>query len=176
MKDHDKPSADTLDEATKARIRAEEQYRAQMRAEAEPVNPPPPAPKQMRSFRLESGSPGQGARAARGLLILAVAGGVYWWLAQPHGVATIGGSVVYSVTSSCPVDVTYTTGGTDIQQESKVPSGWTKTVDQSSLTNQLSAQLSCAGGTVTASIARSGETPKTATSSGDYTIASLSYP
>lgn len=161
-----------LSDAEKARIREEEIERAKIRAEIASES----ASKPMRSGKLEKGDPKQNQQALSGLLTLFFIGGAWWWLSQPHAVATTNVRVTYSITSSCPVDVTYTVSGLDTQQESKVPSGWTKTVQQSSLTNQLIAQLQCEGGTVTATVSAPGQAPKSVISSGDYTIASVAYP
>ena len=173
----EKPSE--LDAATKERIRQEEEFRAQVRADQ--AAPAPATP--MRSFRLESPTKSAqtsptpaAASGVGGLLSLMFFGGLaYYFFFMPHGINTTNGQVTYNVSSSCPVDVTYTVNGIDTQQESAVTSGWTKTVDQSSLLNQLTAQLQCKGGTVTATISGSGPA-KSSTSSGDYTIASVSYP
>jgi hypothetical protein len=87
-----------------------------------------------------------------------------------------GGQITYLVESSCPTDVTYTADGDGIQQESDVPDGWTADTSQSDLINTISAQLKCEGGDVTVNISLDGSLVKTATSSGDYSIASVSYP
>lgn len=171
-----------LDEATKERIRQEEAFRAQLRAEQAAPAPEPPKP--MRSFRLEApakAAPGAAKSTSNsglgGVISLIIFGGlIYYFFFMPHGISTTSGQVTYSVTSSCPVDVTYTVSGVDTQQESGVRSGWTKTVDQSSLVNQLLAQLECEGGSVTATISKAGASPKSSSSNGDYTIASVSYP
>ena len=172
------PEAIELDAATKSRIRAEEVERAKVRAElagtkTPDLKAPAEAPK---SFKIQKSDPKSNQQALRGLISLVIIGGIWWWFAQPHGISTTSGQITYTITSSCPVDVTYTVSGMDTQQESKVPSGWTKTVPQSSLLNQLIAQLQCQGGTVTATISKAGETPKSSSSSGDYTIAQVSYP
>lgn len=165
------PAPEGLSETDKARIRAEEEYRAQVRSEQAAASAPPP----MRSFKLEKGDPKQAQGLVSGLLTLLALGGVWWWLARPAGIGTTGGTVTYVVSSSCPVDVTYTVNGMDTQQEQGVPDGWAKTVPASSLTNTLIAQLSC-NGTVGVGIAGQRGPDKTATSSGEFAIATVSYP
>ena len=85
------------------------------------------------------------------------------------------GTFRYEVRSSCPVDVTYTSDGMNTEQVSKVQDGWLATATDPTVA-QVIAQLSCTGGAVTANIYQNGNLVKTATSSGDYTIAHAVYP
>lgn len=75
----------------------------------------------------------------------------------------------YEVYASCPVDVTYVTDQ-GIRQESEVESPWVQEAGDVSLP-QVSAQLKCEGGDVTAEIYDGNTLYRTVSSKGNYAIA-----
>lgn len=75
----------------------------------------------------------------------------------------------YEVYASCPTNVTYSTSQ-GIQQESAVESPWVQDAAGVDLP-QVSAQLTCEAGDVTAEIYRGETLYKTVSSKGDYAIA-----
>ncbi|GGR15877.1 hypothetical protein GCM10008957_30770 [Deinococcus ruber] len=88
---------------------------------------------------------------------------------------TIDGPITYRISSSCPTGVTYLGDDGNTQQEPAVDDGWSVVVNPGDFAN-VSAQLTCAGGTVSVSIELDGAVVATTTSSGDYVTAEASFP
>lgn len=158
-----------LSEADKARIRAEEEYRAQVRAK--PVAPAPTRPV------LKPQPPVKQQLKSAGILVLAmvlVPVLLYFYFANTGSSGLTGianaasGLYRYEVTASCPVDLTYSSsGGTEQIQDVSTP--WSKDVSGVSVP-QVIAQLKCDGGDVTAKILNGSTVVKEGSSSGSYAI------
>lgn len=159
-----------LTDADKARIRAEEEYRAQVRSEAQssPLPPKPSKPTPTIKQQLQQG--------LILLLVIVFAGVGFTWYFMSSGsrgltgvVNAASGTYRYEVTSTCPVDLTYSEGS-GTTQKLDTPTPWSLNV-QGVTTPQVIAQLKCEGGTVTAKILNGSAEVKSVTSSGDYAIA-----
>lgn len=164
----DKPNG-PLTEADKARIRAEEEFRQQLRAEApQGKAPPPPAPKPALSTKQQLQ---QGGILALVILLVPVLMYFYFSRTGSSGLAgaTLGGTYRYEVDASCPIDVTYgTSNGTE--QRLQVSAPWSESATGVGIP-QVIAQLKCDSGSVTARILKGDKVYKEATSSGAYAIA-----
>lgn len=180
--DSDQGAPAGLTDADRARIRAEEEYRAQVRREVggqdagtpgpapRPAQPPtgPRKPPPTMKEQLQSG----GILAAVMLLTILGAWTYFSRTGSPGltGVANaVSGEYRYEVTASCPVDLTYTTAS-GTEQVSRASSSWSQAVSGVGVP-QVMAQLTCAGGSVTARILNGGRVYKEATSRGNYAIA-----
>lgn len=174
-----------LSDEDKARIQAEEDFRAKARADADAkvqfaaakntISPPKP------------NNPVLGCAGGLALSFLGVVAFflVLFWIggsrSSSSGIADVTPpaptrqyQVTYRITSSCRASVTYTNQGGDTQQEQEVPSGWEHTfiADPGAFT-YISGQLQC-DGKITATLLVNGVPVKNTTSKGEYVIASAS--
>ncbi|ULH17886.1 hypothetical protein MF271_23205 (plasmid) [Deinococcus sp. KNUC1210] len=79
--------------------------------------------------------------------------------------------LTYSVTSSCPVDVTYSITGTRSEQVYNAPSGWTKHLNGLQQAPALGATLKCKNGRVTATVTPRKGIVHSFIATGDYAVA-----
>ena len=174
-----------LSDEDKARIQAEEDFRAKAR-----VNADAKAQFAAAENTISQPKPNNQAIGCAGWLMLGFLGVVTFilvsaWLSSSRSssrsIADITPSaptgqyqVTYRITSSCAANVTYINQGGDTQQEQGVPSGWEHTfiADPGAFT-YISGQLQC-DGNITATLLVNGTPVKNTTSKGEYVIASAS--
>lgn len=169
-----------LSESGRVRIHAEEEDQQQVWDRLSgtlppPADTPPPPPTRL---RLDDDATSH-RRQLAGLLIIPLVLLGFWAcdsFVSPGMFTTAGGErLTYSVSSTCPVDVTYTVGR-EVQEESGVQSGWTRTVQSSDFANVLTGQLQCDDGTVTVTISGGRWGTKSEISNRTKTSAKVTYP
>jgi cytoskeletal protein RodZ len=164
-----------LDPETKARIEAEERYRAETRARVG-----------------ESKKPAQLSGCFTWIIgsVFAVIVGFFVLLTISPGTRTVSSNsspssapasvsydIKYKVTTNCAAgtDITYRNSGNDTTQENKMASGWVYRAQlEPGAFLYVSAQNQCDSGYVTVEIFGNGTLLKTNTSQGGYAIATSS--
>lgn len=157
---------ESLSEADRARIRAEEAYRQEVRAQ---LSGTPPAADNTTANR----------RPLTSLLILIPVVLLGFFACDSlllPGVLNVGGGqhLTYAVSSTCPVDVTYTVGRVT-QQERAVTDGWTRTVQSTDLPHVLIGRLQC-DGTVKVTISGGRTGTRSTLSTGAHPSVRVTYP